>query len=61
MLISLLFVFFCFFFWGGGGGGGALLAPTITTLKLQLNIVKSRGNQYSVKINPDKSKLLVFG
>ena len=38
----------------------ALLAPTISSLKLLLNIVKSFGNGYSVKINPDKSKLLVF-
>ena len=39
----------------------ALLAPTISSLKLLLNVVNSFGNEYCVKINPDKSKLLVFG
>ena len=39
----------------------ALLAPTISSLKLLLNIVNSFGNAYSVKINPDKTKLLGFG
>ena len=38
----------------------ALLAPTISSLKLLLNVVNSFGNEYCVKINPDKSKLLVF-
>ena len=39
----------------------ALLAPTISSLKLLLYIVKSFGNEYSVNIKPNKSKLLVFG
>ena len=39
----------------------ALLAPAISSLKLLLNVVNSFGNEYCVKINPDKSKLLVFG
>ena len=39
----------------------ALLAPTISSLKLLLNVVNSFGNEYCVRINPDKSKLLVFG
>ena len=39
----------------------ALLAPTISSLKLLLNVVNSFSNEYCVKIIPDKSKLLVFG
>ena len=39
----------------------ALLAPTISSLKLLLNVVNSFGNEYCVKINPDKIKLLGFG
>ena len=34
---------------------------TISSLKLLLNVVNSFGNEYFVKINPDKSNLLVFG
>ena len=36
----------------------ALLAPTIPSLKLLLNVVNSFGNEYCVKINPVKASCL---
>ena len=39
----------------------SLMAPTVSSLKCMLNIIKDFGQEYCVKVNPDKSKLLVFG
>ena len=37
-----------------------LLSPSIYALKLMLNIVHKYGNEYNVKFNPEKSKLLCY-
>ena len=39
----------------------SLMAPTVSSLKCMLNIIEDFGQEYCVKVNPDKSKLLVFG
>ena len=39
----------------------SLMAPTVSSLKCMLNIIKDFGQEYCVKVNPDKRKLLVFG
>ena len=38
-----------------------LLAPTITSLRLMLQIVHNFGNDYCIIFNPSKSEYLVFG
>ena len=38
-----------------------LLAPTITSLWLMLQIVHNFGNDYCINFNPSKSEYLVFG
>ena len=38
-----------------------LLAPTITFLRLMLQIVHNFGNDYCINFNPRKSEYLVFG
>ena len=37
-----------------------LIAPSICSLKLMLNIVDNYGEEYSVKFNPDKCKLISY-
>ena len=38
-----------------------ILAPTITSLRLMLQIVHNFGNDYCINFNPSKSEYLVFG
>ena len=38
-----------------------LLAPTITSLRLMLQVVHNFGNDYCINFNPSKSEYLVFG
>ena len=39
----------------------SLTAPTVSSLKCMLNIIKYYGQEYCVRVNPHKSKLIVLG
>ena len=44
----------------GYADDGAVLAPTVTSLKIMLNICDEFGKQYDVLFNPDKYQLLFY-
>ena len=44
----------------GYADDGAVLAPTVTSLKIMLNICDEFGKQYHVLFNPDKYQLLFY-
>ena len=39
----------------------SLMASTVFSSKCKLNLIKDFGQEYCVRVNPDKIKLLVFG